>query len=251
MASKSFGGIYSPFSGFPTSQLSKHVATLLSSGRRVVIIEEYKVDGKIHRKVVRIATPGTGLEESIEEEGMKFLVGISVRGDEIGLAYRDISTGASFSKMSGLDRILNDLSLIGPKEILLQETGEMGIKLKAKIEVEAVRNNWMMTAIPLLPMKSISLEEMAEEILLQYLSTALPSAPTQISPTTSINEQDSLQLDATTLASLEIKKSLRGGVKGSLLHGIDRTVTNGGKRLLSERIGAFLSISNFQNSHSS
>ncbi|GAA6061012.1 hypothetical protein JCM10212_001068 [Sporobolomyces blumeae] len=245
-----------PFCGFPLSQLLKHVSTLVEAGHKVVIVEEFKEAGTTSaggtvRKVTRIVTPGTGVDESfVEMEKMNFVLALGVvdggRGAEIGLAYRDVSTGASFTRVSSLSSLRDDIQLVRPKEVVIDErleTKPLGEKILAVLRGEQQRESLMVSAIstnsvPSSSTSSPTPQSCAEDVLLAYLASTLVDVPPPRTRATFVDPAQVMQLDAVTLKSLEVRESLRGGIKGSLLHTVKRTVTPGGTRLLTERLGS-------------
>lgn len=202
--------------------------------------------GGIERRVTRVITPGTGLDEGfVRSDRMNFVLavksGVNAAGSQVlGLAYRDVATGASFTKLSDLNRLLDDLILIDPREIIIEETlkGEAGASghVWGRIKLEAERHSWMLSFVPSAPVSSVDPEASAESLLLSYISNSLPSSPTPLLPPQSLDRSRFLQMDASTLQALEIKTSMRGGLRGSLLQAVKRTVTPAGARLLGERL---------------
>jgi DNA mismatch repair ATPase MutS len=228
----------------------------VGAGKKVVIVEEFKEAGlassAVTRKVTRVVTPGTGVDESfVEMEKMNFVLALGVvEGDEqegkgeIGLAYRDVSTGASFTRVSTISSLRDDLHLVRPKEVVFNERLEslpIGVEILSILQGEHQRESLMVSsvstkAIP--PSSSVvsSSQVAAEEVLLAYLASTLVDLPPPRTRTTFVDPAQVMQLDAVTLKSLEVRESLRGGIKGSLLHSIKRTVTPGGTRLLTQRL---------------
>jgi len=257
LTSKLFGKgpsrVREPFCGFPLSHLVKHVSTIVEAGHKVVIVEEFKEagtsDGNIKRKVSRVVTPGTGVDETfVEMEKMNFVLALGVvdggEGKEIGMAYRDISTGASFTRTSTLSSLRDNIQLVRPKEVVINERLEatlIGEQILTLLRGEQQRESLMVSAvstdaIPSSSTSAPSSQSAAEEVLLAYLASTLVDLPPPRTRATFVDPTQVMQLDAVTLKSLEIRESLRGGVKGSLLYGVKRTVTPGGTRLLSERL---------------
>ncbi|KAF0430058.1 DNA mismatch repair protein msh1 [Gigaspora margarita] len=73
----------------------------------------------------------------------------------------------------------------------------------------------------------------ASAVLIPYINTNLLGRTLKIQPPISINLNDTMIIDATTLRSLEITTSMRDNTKkGSLLHAIRRTKTASGARTL-------------------
>lgn len=260
LTSKSFGKgdakTRQPFCGFPLAQLSKHVSTLVEKGHKVVIVEEFRergdVDGSlgdIGRGITRIVTAGTGVDEGfVRKEESNYVLALGILDgdstlDEIGLAYRDISTGASFTKSSNLTKLRDDIALVEPKEVVLDRNltdSKFGNQIREIINGEEAREAWIVSiASQYTSTTSTSLaspKSIAETILQSYLAETLVATPPPNLQATVIDPSRVMQLDSTTLKSLEIRTSLRGGVQGSLLSTVKRTVTPGGTRLLSERL---------------
>lgn len=242
-----------PFAGFPLSQLSKHVATLVDSGRKVVVVEEVKeVDGgggAKERRVARVVTPGTGLEEGLvkyEEMAFVLALGIEEGRPAISMAYRDISTGASFVRRSTLETLRDDLLLVAPKEVVVDEdlsSMELGSQVLEVLGGEKEREGLMVSSVSTRAFPALSADESpAERVLLSYLSSTLVSTPPPKTTPVHVDPARFLQMDSVTLKSLEIRESLRGGVKGSLLSTVKRTATPGGARLLTERLCEFSAL---------
>ncbi|GAA5974964.1 hypothetical protein JCM11641_006782 [Rhodosporidiobolus odoratus] len=240
------------FGGFPLAQLSKQVSVLVEAGHKVVIVEEYKERGNdtIRRKVSRVVTPGTGVDESfVSLERMNYVLALGVVNgsstlEEVGMAYRDISTGASFTRTSKLSSLRDDIRLVQPKEVVIEENvrwTKLGERIIELLEGEQRREGLVISqaSTEAIPSSSTTIRtsiSAAEDVLLSYLANVLVETPLPPSTATFIDPGKTMQLDAVTLQSLEIRESLRGGSKGSLLGAVKKTVTPGGLRLLSERL---------------
>jgi DNA mismatch repair protein MutS len=72
--------------------------------------------------------------------------------------------------------------------------------------------------------------------ILDYIALTQKGKIPTLSPPKQLLSQDHLHIDASTRQSLELQQTLRGEYKGSLLQTIDRTLTAGGGRLLSQRL---------------
>lgn len=242
------------FAGFPLAQLGKHVSALVQAGHKVVIVEEFKEIGsskvKTSRRVSRVVTPGTGVDEAfvaLDQSNFVLALGIadgSSLRNEIGLAYRDVSTGASFTRTSKLSALRDDIRLVQPKEVVVDQRlpgSKLGDRILELLEGERAREGIMVseTSTDAVPSTSVDVRTAttnAENVLLSYLAITLVSTPVPAASTTHIDAKSVMHMDAVTLQSLEIRESLRGGVRGSLLGTVKRTVTPGGQRLLTERL---------------
>lgn len=174
------------------------------------------------------------------------------RSEEIGLAYRDVTTGASFTRITTLGSLADDLALIDPKEIVLSSdltSSNVGVLFSTLIHSVVQRNNKIMISrvTPRIDSSSFgysddSHEDRAAMVLTTYLTETLPTTPPPKIMAKHVDPSKILQMDADTLEALEIKTSTRVGIKGSLLYTVKRTITPGGARLLSERLCGFFIV---------
>ena len=131
-----------------------------------------------------------------------------------------------------------------PKEVVVDTRlrgSKLGDRILELLEGERVREGIMVStvstdAVPSTSKDVPTVAASAEAVLLSYLATTLVSTPVPSASTTHIDDASVMHMDAVTLQSLEIRESLRGGVRGSLLGTVKRTVTPGGQRLLTERL---------------
>ncbi|KAF7437022.1 DNA mismatch repair ATPase msh1 [Pleurotus ostreatus] len=195
--------------------------------------------------------------------------GIGVLGQKkIGLAWIDISTGDFLSKLSSLDTLRDDLVRINPREIVLdhrlqglpshpvrtileeedsfvsyahlpatskeppldEDHPNAGHDATASDDIteQTDDNNSTAPTISYTPQ-----EENAFNLVTAYLhANLLENMPTLNLPNREGND-GRMRIDAHTIKALEIRESMKeGGVKGSLLSTVKRTVTSSGSRLL-------------------
>lgn len=118
--------------GFPLGHLDKHLRTLVQKHHRsVALCEEFaKHRGTttskalFERRVVRILTPGTLIDESFLNPYVNnFLLSISVPKDDVlGLAWIDISTGEFSSLEASATSLPDHLARINPREVVLDDS---------------------------------------------------------------------------------------------------------------------------------
>ncbi|KAG5221412.1 DNA mismatch repair ATPase msh [Salix suchowensis] len=186
---------------------------------------------------------------------------------KIGLAWIDISTGDFLSKLSSLDTLRDDLVRINPREIVLdhrlqglpshpvrtileeedsfvsyahlpttkepplgEDHPNAGHEATASDDIteQTDDNNSTAPTISYTPQ-----EENAFNLVTAYLhGNLLENMPTLNLPNREGND-GRMRIDAHTIKALEIRESMKeGGVKGSLLSTVKRTVTSSGSRLL-------------------
>ncbi|KAI5475711.1 DNA mismatch repair protein MutS [Pseudohyphozyma bogoriensis] len=270
LTTKVFKGVRHPFCGFPLAALPKHLSTLVEKGYRVVVVDELGDDGPADdldldvdvglpaptkkarelkkRVVTRIVTPGTGVDEGfINTESNNFILAIGFPDAPISsppdpipltLAYRDVATGDAFLRHSSSKTLRDDLLLIAPVEVIAPTPFPPALVdlLRAEESREPFLLSFLASADSVDPPRSQN--PAAEDVLKEYLSETLLSTPPPDVMPTEVDPSQVLQMDSVTLQSLEVRASLRGGTKGSLLATVKKTVTPGGGRLLVERLCA-------------
>ncbi|CAG8595313.1 23992_t:CDS:10, partial [Gigaspora rosea] len=261
LTKKKFGQEYFAFAGFPTQHLDRYLATLVNvHGFPVAICEEFLNDDvnedklKFKRRITRIITPGTLIDESfLQYDQNNFLLALSLdeKTNSVGLSWIDITTGLFFMQKSNLESISGDLMRIRPSEIVLcdsyhkMESHEIWKHVDGKkyiISYESSNSfdsklpqSWMSDSqIDYDVNQTFSSDELkASAALISYINKNLLGRTLKIQPPISINLNDTMIIDATTLRSLEITTSIRDNTKkGSLLHAIRRTKTASGARTL-------------------
>ncbi|TPW28408.1 DNA mismatch repair protein MutS [Pararhizobium mangrovi] len=254
--------------GVPVHAADDYLEKLIALGFRVAVCEQTedpaearKRGGKsvVRRDVVRLVTPGTLTEEKLlSPSEPNYLMALArVRGENgYALAWIDISTGVFRIVETAADRLLADVLRVDPREMIVSDT------LFADPELRGVFDVLGRTAVPQ-PAPFFD-SATAEHRLARFFSVATLDGfgrfsraemaaaaaaiayveKTQIDarPPIARPERDaagtSLFIDPATRANLELLRTLSGERRGSLLTAIDRTVTGGGARLLSERLMA-------------
>jgi len=259
-----------PMCGVPHRQLTPYVSKLLALGHKVAIAEQLEEGAKsrrlIPRDVVRVITPGTVVEEALlAQKAQNFLVALAPQGPaespEVskgwGLAAVDLSTGEfvtlQIEGAGAWPRLLEELDVLHPSEILLpadlieQERwaaclGEVHPARLSPVEPAAFQPKTARERL-LRHFGGVSLEPYGCEGLplataaagaaLHYLLENQLSDLGHVQGLETYNPEASVGLDAVTRRNLELTCTLRdGGVRGSLLGVLDRTVTAMGARLL-------------------
>lgn len=178
------------------------------------------------------------------------------RTTKVGLSWVDLSSGDFFTQVSLLTTLPSLVARIGPKEIVLQDTwgcvgqseiqtllgdGGHSVHFHAlQHTIESVSEWSSMLERPISDEdkeKFSSQEEMAGNILLDYVRDKLQDTSLRLQPPIRRSEAEDMSIDKQSLRGLEIRATLReGNFQGSLLHSVRRTVTKSGARLLSRRL---------------
>ena len=140
LTNKSFSSGKVPFAGFPVHQLNRHLKVLVNQyGYSVTIVDQFKKDldtnnspAKFTRRVTRIVTPGTFIDEAFEnfkentylltiEFPDKCMEKVADSSLKIGISWCDISTGELFVQQLRLCELVSAITRIQPKEIVLKD----------------------------------------------------------------------------------------------------------------------------------
>lgn len=140
LTSKNYNFGKVPFAGFPVHQLNRHLKVLVNHyGYSVTIADQFKRDtavdndvNKFYRRVTRIVTPGTFIDEAFEnlqentyllhiefpENCIRNLANVDMK---VGLCWCDVSTGEILVQQIYLKDLVSAITRIQPREILLDE----------------------------------------------------------------------------------------------------------------------------------
>jgi DNA mismatch repair protein MutS len=240
-----------PLCGVPVHSARPYLQRLLEAGHKVAICEQVEdpatARGLVDRRIVRIVSPGTVLEEeSLEPREPNYLAVVSSAGDRAGLAVVDLSTGElRAAEVDGAESLREELARLRPREVLVAEGGPDPAQLGAasgamraaaigrdRFDRERFRA-WFEARCGTLPP-----EWSEKELATAALGALLAVLEEQLVRTESLRVPESwtprthLVLDAATRRNLELVESLSGGRAGSLLGVLDRTATPMGARQL-------------------
>src|SRR4030043_509958 len=111
-----------PMAGIPHHALDNYLAKLINRGHKVAICEQLSPPGKglVERDVVRVVTPGTGIEPSLlQGNANNYLASVVIDDDWAGLAHVDITTSEFATTQIPLNQLLPELERLRPSEILI------------------------------------------------------------------------------------------------------------------------------------
>jgi len=258
-----------PMCGIPFHAADSYIARLIQKGFKVALCEQLETpeDAKkrgpksvVKRDVVRILTPGTLTEETLlDARQNNFLLSIVKKGEALGIASVDISTGYFTLERASLKTLECALMRLLPKEILLPQsladslTKELSpwkqcLSPQPDSRFDAQNAHKKLTeTFQVATIEGFGNFSQAEIIaggsILDYISLTQKGKIPTLSPPKQLLSQNHLHIDASTRQSLELHQTLRGEYKGSLLQTIDRTLTAGGGRLLGQRLSSPLTHS--------
>ncbi|WJW80431.1 DNA mismatch repair protein MutS [Bartonella sp. TP] len=262
--------------GVPAHSCEPYLHKLIEQGYQVAICEQTedpktaKLRGPktvVKRAVTRLLTPGTITEDNLlDPTSANYLVSFAIYEEDgkknYAIAYMDFSTGLFRAKLTEPIRILSDLMGLEPKELLLAESLRDCPITSDPMDSYVFNNvNFMRNIAHYQSDTSFNLYEAINKLktyyniadenafanflpaqlcamgaIIAYIEkTQIENRPVLAFPVAEDNEQY-LYIDAATRQNLELFKTLSGSANGSLLRCLDYTTTNGGSRLLADRL---------------
>jgi DNA mismatch repair protein MutS len=262
-----------PMAGVPYHALEGYLRRMIEQGYRVAVCDQVQdpaeAKGIVDRAVTRVLTPGTLVDEALLEEGAANQIA-AIQFTEAGessaasLAVAELSTGRFILTDVPSDRVADELARFNPCELLHVETADGRPPPRVHRICEAIgcaltaRPSWtfrrqdardlLLAQYGVSTLAGFGLEDTDLAIgpagaLLRYLQET--QAPVEGDGDTSGGRLAHLRppkrqatdqfliIDATSLQSLEIERTMRSGqVAGSLLSVLQRCATPMGKRLL-------------------
>lgn len=243
-----------PMCGIPFHAANNYIVRLLNAGKKIGICEQTssvmdKNTKLFERKVTRVITPGTLMEDSLLDANQSnYLVCLSVHPRGWALSCVEVSTGEFWVNQNDKDSTLTNLAAalaaINPSEVVGDKDSLEQLKNKVVLpgnltltEQESFDGDFTLPANwPALGAWGDKKKALACALqTMKYLNVTEPSFKTVLIP--SYRElKDSLQIDENAVASLELVKSQEGSRRGSLWALLDRTRTAVGSRKLKEWI---------------
>ena len=257
--SKDAGGASIPMCGLPFHAVDGYLAKLVRKGFRVAMCEQVedpkKAKGLVKREVVRVVSPGTLTDASyLEAREPAFLMSIVSNADAFGVALIDVSTGeftaAEYRGADGLQALADEIAVLRPREIVLAVDSDIAARLPeiARLQIpltqaeawnfepEAARRA-LLDQLRTHGLEGFGLDGHAAAVqaaggLVTYLRDTQKADLAHVRTVSLKTAAECLIVDPITLKHLEILIGSEGGLQGSLLNEIDRTVTSMGGRLL-------------------
>ena len=260
-----------PMAGVPYHSVENYLRRMIEAGYRVAVCEQVQ-DPKeaapgnvVDRSVTRVLTPGTLIDESLLDETRNNTIA-AIQFIEPGqhsaaiLALAELSTGEFHLVELAADRIHDELVRLNPSELLYVETADGNVPPRVEAIHAAV--GCALTSRPAWSFRLSDARDLLREhfgvvnlsgfgladdhpliapagALLRYLQETQPGSSSgkaslsHLRPPRQQVVDQFVTIDATTLRSLEIERTMRSGqTSNSLLATMQRCRTPMGKRLL-------------------
>ncbi|CAM4030345.1 DNA mismatch repair protein MutS [Lederbergia lenta] len=234
-----------PMCGVPHHSSTGYIEQLIQKGFKVAICEQTEdpetAKGVVRREVVQLITPGTVMEgKGLLEKENNYIAAITVTDDFHAIAYADLSTGESRATLfsSSTDLLLNELSIIGTKEIIVDSTTDPALVKMMEDRCNAVISyenstshsqdfNEIISDLPEEKLQSTVYR------LLHYLLKTQKRSLNHLQDFVSYEIDQFMKIDYYSKRNLELTEPIRGtGNKGTLLWLLDETATAMGARML-------------------
>ena len=262
-----------PMAGVPAHALESYLARLIKKGHKVAICEQLtdpaQSRGLVERDVVRVVTPGTVFESSLlEQDANNYLASLVEDGEQVGLAYVDITTGEFFTTQMGRGSLMPELERIAPAEILVPagetlpewipevERGKLvtssshgensGLPITQinhasfdlDLASECLLAHYGIRTLESFGCESLPLATRAAGAIVDYLSQTYKSVGPRLAPLAVYSSESYMALDSQTRRNLELYQAGRWENRHlSLLAALDMTRTPIGGRQLRRWLG--------------
>jgi DNA mismatch repair protein MutS len=246
-----------PLAGVPYHAGERYLCRLLKAGKKVVICEQMEesqaAKGIVKREVVEVVTPGTVMaEEAIQENQNNYLASLYEKGERMGLAILDLSTGEF--KLDEGDRrdIVERLNVLSPSEIIVphnwteEKIGNLNLprqnssftfleewKFDYDFAYQSLVQHLKVNSLEGFGCQDLRLGISAAGAVWAYLKQTKKNMLSHINNLSPIFSDGVMFLDANTIRNLELLSPLGSGDMASTLFSLlNRTKTIMGARLL-------------------
>jgi DNA mismatch repair protein MutS len=248
-----------PMAGVPHHAMERYVTRLIGKGYKVAVCDQVEdpklAKGLVKRKVTRVMTPGTVVEDAMLDAKTNNYLVAAITGAKMpsGVGVVDVSTGEFLATEmpceAGPEKVVEEIMRLQPAECLLlpgmEELGE-AIKAVSKTvvtfhqptETRKSSRQTLLDHFGTPSLRGYGAEQMtsgldAAVLVLDYVKQTHGSAAGHIRSLATYSTENFMVLDAAARRNLELTHSLADGAKSkSLVSILDRTVTALGGRLL-------------------
>ena len=247
-----------PMAGVPIHAIDGHLAKLVRLGESAVLCDQVgdpkASSGPVERKVTRVLTPGTLVEDALLDETRdNLLAAVCLDGTVAGIATVDLSTGRFVIKeiRNRGEELKSELHRLQPAELLTQEDASLPYNCPSlqkrpawAFDGETCRR-LLCEQMEVHDLNGFGCEGMtvgtaAAGVLLQYLKETQKSLLPHIKTLSVERNENYLYLDAISRTCLEIDRPMPGtggDEKNTLVAIHDRTATAMGARCLRRWFG--------------
>ncbi len=245
-------GVPIPMAGIPYHAADQYLAKLVKQGESVAIAEQIgdpsTSKGPVERKVVRVVTPGTLVDDNLlPEQRDNSLAAIVEDNGQFAIASLELSLGEfSAIQIDSADQLLSELKRIDPVELLVCAGAQLSVRKEqlgqvteipawyADLDVatEIISKQFEVSSLTAFGCDDFPVAVKAAGALLQYARDMHFEHTPHITDFKVSQRSEYLVIDAASRQNLEIEINLSGGAQHTLVSLMDRCATPMGSRLL-------------------
>jgi DNA mismatch repair protein MutS len=237
-----------PMCGVPYHSAPNYIEQLIEKGFKVAICEQTEdpkqAKGVVKREVVQLITPGTVMEgRGLHDKENNFLATITIFEDEtFGFAYNDLTTGEGRATIisSNFDDVLNEISILGAKEVVIDSKFDIEWQKKLKdrnVSALSFEDQINIDTSFSHLFKELNGDKLKNTVarLFHYLYRTQKRSLDHLQPVQMYEIKQFMKIDYFSKRNLELTETNRSkGKKGSLLWLLDETRTAMGGRQLKQ-----------------
>ena len=234
--------------GVPVHSVEQYLARLIRLGHSVAVCEQIgdpaTSKGPVERKVTRIVTPGTLIDEQLlPQRDERFLLAIAP-GRPIGLAWTALASGECWLAQVEPAALAGEIERLRPAEIIVPEAWPGIVPTSGPVvrtpawQFDAGRGRRRLCELlGVGDLAGYDVESWPQAIgaagaLVEYIERTQGRPPGHLQGLRAYREDRHLVVDPSAMRNLEILEPLRGDDGPTLLSVLDRCATHAGGRLL-------------------
>jgi DNA mismatch repair protein MutS len=253
-----------PMAGVPFHALDRYLARLVQKGFKVAICDQVEdpkqAKGLVKRRVTRVVTPGTLVEDALLDAKSNNYLVAAVLGEPVcGVGVVDVSTGeflvTEIDKVGGVAAVVEEIARLCPAECLVPEgMDDLADAIRAACPATLTRlgrdklprqpREHLLEHFGTASLRGFGCDDFsagldAAAALLAYLRETHMGAVAHIRTLATYSTAETMTLDGPARRNLELTSGLADGAKNkSLLSVLDATQTAMGGRLLKKWLDA-------------
>lgn len=231
-----------PMCGIPFHAYEVYASKLLDRGFKIAIVEQIEdpktAKGLVKRDVIKILTPGTVIDTSIESKENNYIACVYPIKRAYALVYADSSTGEiNATILDTTAQVVNEIAGIKAKEVVV-ETGFKAsfleeLKRKYNILISYEDKKEMPEYLNYIKNDDSDLFNPALITLVNYLTDTIKEDLSHLKKVSYYEYGNFMRLDNFTKKNLELSETMRSSLKnGTLLWLLDSCQTAMGSRML-------------------
>ncbi len=238
-----------PMAGVPFHSVDQYLARLIRQGESVAICEQIgdpaTSKGPVERKVVRVVTPGTLVEDQwLPERRDNLLLALLPTRHQVGMAWLALSSGECWLAQITPGQLAAELDRLQPAEVLVPDDAVLTIDRRLRLtrfdrwHFDADRGHRALAAICQTDnLQAFGIGDWPAALasasaLIDYARQTQQRDLSHLTRVQAWDDQQSIGLDPAARQNLEILTPLRDADGPTLLSVVDRCQTSAGGRLL-------------------